>query len=254
MRLDVRLYLLLCALSVSLGCGGGGEGKPDPCTALRIAGGNECEVRPLSVAAVISDLGYCSGIFVSTRHVVTAAHCMPPAGAKIIVATAGYSEETTTQQVHPRYTSFGISPYDIAVVTIANDAPVIPAPIVVSRGIDVGEKVVAYGYGLDENGDGIVERVENGGMPLKATYLNVESVNAESIRTISDGGGDTCQGDSGGPVVAKGLDDRYGLVAVVRSGPNTCEPDVGIASDNTNIQADSVRDFVLAVVGDVGLN
>ena len=77
---------------------------------------------------------------------------------------------------------------------------------------------------------------------------------AESIRTISDGGGDTCQGDSGGPVVAKGLEDSYGLVAIVRSGPNTCEPDVGIASDNTNIQTDSVRDFVVGIVGSVGLN
>ncbi len=252
--LDRKLYAFLYLFIFVLGCGGGGSDRPDPCTALRIAGGNECEVRPLAVAAVITDLGYCSGIFVSTRHVVTAAHCIPPQGSKIIVATKGYSEETTTADVHPRYSSIGISAYDIAVVTIGNDAPITPAPLVVSRSIEMGEKVVAYGYGLDENDEGLVERVERGGMPLKATYLDVESVNAESIRTISDGGGDTCQGDSGGPVVAKGLDDSYGLVAIVRSGPNTCEPDVGIASDNTNIQTDSVRDFVVGIVGSVGLN
>ena len=120
--------------------------------------------------------------------------------------------------------------------------------------VERGEKVVAFGYGLDENGDDVVERVELGGLPLKATYLDVEGVSPEFIRTISDGGGDTCQGDSGGPILMQGIDDEYGLIAVVSFGPNTCEPNVGFPSANTNLQSASVHDFIVSIAGNVNLN
>lgn len=245
------IFIVMGLAGIVIGCGG--SNRQDPCTTLRIAGGNECEYRPLSVAAILSDRGYCSGIFVTKKHVVTAAHCIPESGSRMLVATQGFSEETTVAQVHPAY-SGGLSPFDVAVVTIATDAPVEPVPLLVSSYIERGEKVVAFGYGRDENGEDVVERVERGGLPLKATYLDVESVSPEFVRTISDGGGDTCQGDSGGPILMPGIDDEYGLVAVVSFGPNTCEPDVGFPSNNTNLQSASVHDFIVAIAGNVNLN
>lgn len=251
MALNRGISIVMGLAALVIGCGG--SNRQDPCTTLRIAGGNECEVRPLSVAAIVSDRGYCSGIFVTKQHVVTAAHCIPEAGSRMLVATQGFSEETTNVQVHPGY-SGGLSAFDVAVVTIATDAPVEPVPLLISSYVERGEKVVAFGYGLDENGDDVVERVELGGLPLKATYLDVEGVSPEFIRTISDGGGDTCQGDSGGPILMQGIDDEYGLIAVVSFGPNTCEPNVGFPSANTNLQSASVHDFIVSIAGNVNLN
>jgi len=257
MRTTIRVIagIGFMALSMNLqGCGGGSGDGGDPCTSLLIAGGEQCETRPIEVAGVATDSGYCTGTFISTRHVLTAAHCLPPRGNRILVATKGFSAETRTARAHPSYSSIGISPFDVAVITLNEDAPVSPAPIQVSIDVSKGDKVVAYGYGVDEEGDDISERVDGGGKPLKATFLDVNGVSDESIQTISDGSGDTCSGDSGGPVVRQGSNGEYGIVAVVRSGPNTCVPDVGIAGDNTNVQTRSVLDFILGIVPGARLN
>jgi V8-like Glu-specific endopeptidase len=257
MRTNIRAIagvgFLLASINLH-GCGGGSGDGGDPCSSLLIAGGEQCETRPIEVAGVATDSGYCTGTFISTRHVLTAAHCLPPRGNRILVATKGFSAETKTARAHPGYSAIGISPFDVAVITLNEDAPVSPAPIEVSIDVNKGDRVVAYGYGIDEEGDDIVERVESGGKPLKATFLDVNGVSDESIQTISDGSGDTCGGDSGGPVVRQGSNGEYGIVAVVRSGPNTCVPDVGIPGDNTNVQTRAVLDFILGIVPGARLN
>jgi len=232
----------------------GGASKDDPCGSLKIAGGNQCEVRPLAVAAVLSDLGYCSGAFLSKRHLVTAAHCIPEAGAELTVVTKGFSATTRTAVRHPGFRPGGISPNDVAVITLPTDAPIEPVPLLESRQVEKGDSVIAFGYGLDEDGNDVLGRVQGGGLPLKATYLDVFAVTPESVRTISDGGGDTCRGDSGGPLVMRGDNGQFGVVAVVSFGPNTCVPDNGLPSDNTNLQATTIREFIEQNVAGVETN
>ena len=245
-------FLLVCTSFLLVSCGG--SSRQDPCTTIKVAGGNECEVRPLSVAFIISDKGACSGAFISKRHVVTAAHCIPTADSTITVATQGFTSEVTSAVIHPSYISEPLPLYDVAVLTISSEAPVIPIPLLISRGVVKGEKVVAFGYGFDENDRTLVERVEQGGEPLKATYLDVENIYIETIATISDGGGDTCVGDSGGPLVMRGIDDKYGLIGLVSFGPTNCEVDIGVPGYNTNLQTLSMHDFVVSQVGLVDLN
>lgn len=250
----VLASLLVFGLSACGSGDGGGGDQDDPCVSLRIAGGEQCQERPLAVAALVSNLGYCTGTFITPRDVLTAAHCVPNAGSELVVATRGFSARAVRTRIHPRFVPNSLSPYDVAVVTIGQDAPVNPAPVLLSRDVVNGEQAVAYGYGLDENGDDLADRVEQGGYSLKATFLEVQDVNDQFIRTISNGEGDTCRGDSGGPILVENNDGDYGLVAVVSFGPNICEPDIGYPSGNTNLQSGVVRDFIAAVVPGASFN
>lgn len=242
LRVALRLVVSVTFLAVS-GCGD--NSKDDPCLSLKIAGGNECEVQPLSVALVTFGTGYCSGTFITKRDVLTAAHCVPQGSGEILVITKSFSEKTLTFVRHPDYIPGTLSDNDVAVVTISRDAPVVPVPLLQSQLAQNGDSVVAYGYGLDQNRNDVVSRVEQGGMPLKATYLKVYSVDSSFIRTISDGGGDTCSGDSGGPILARGTDNDYGIISVVSFGPSLCRSDTGFASSSTNVQTTSVSEFIL---------
>jgi secreted trypsin-like serine protease len=116
-----------------------------------------------------------------------------------------------------------------------------------SRDTSIGDKVVVYGFGLDEDSNDVVERVDAGDAPLKATSLDVTSVSDLSVETTSDGSGDTCMGDSGGSLLAKSNDGRQGIVGIVRAGPASCVVDSGLASDNTNTQVQSIFDFIIGI-------
>jgi len=245
-------FLLLPVVSFSvlvgaLACGGGGDGEDgsSACSVLKIAGGESCEVGPSAVAVVASDIGYCSGVFVTTRHVLTAAHCIPRGVREIGVASAGFRATTRSARVHPLYDGSISSPFDVAVVSVNEDAPVQPVPLMVSRAVTPGDRVAVYGFGLDEDGNDVVDRVESGQSALKATFLRVSSVDPGTIGSVSEGG-DTCQGDSGGSLLLAGSDGQPGVVAIVRAGPELCVPESPFPSENSNVQSQQVVDFIRA--------
>ncbi len=237
------LLLLLIGL---VGCGDGGGSDGGACATLKIAGGEGCEPAPTSVAVVATDVGYCSGVYITTRHVLTAAHCIPPGRVPISVFSEGIRAEASRSQVHPAYDGSIDSPFDIAIVTVSQDVPVAPVPVMLSRSVRPGDTTTVYGFGLDEDGNDVVQRLEQGESPLKATFLKVSAVSPGTIKSVSDGG-DTCRGDSGGSLLLDGADGQPGIVAVVRAGPDVCVPDSGFPSDNSNVQSQAVVDFIRRV-------
>jgi hypothetical protein len=216
------------------------------CETLKIAGGTSCKTPPRSVAIVAVNNGYCTGTFITTRHVLTAGHCFLRGASRVEVgAPGGFVSGANNVAVHPNYNGALDSPFDVAVVTLRNAAPVTPVPLLLSQDISSGDEVVVYGYGLDESNNDVVERVKEGGVPVKATSLEVTTVSTGTIETISDGTGDTCQGDSGGALLLPDRTGEPGIVGLVRSGPNVCVRDSGLPSDNSNVQNPVVVDFIL---------
>jgi hypothetical protein len=165
-----------------------------------------------------------------------------------------FSYTATRVQVHPSFNpSVPSDQNDVAIVTIGADAPVDPVPLTTSANVQDGERVVTYGFGLDQNDDTYIGRIEAGEAPAKATSLEVISVSDFAIKSISDGSGDTCQGDSGGSLLYTGNNGQPGVIAIVRAGPLPCQPAGGV-SDNTNIQAASVLNFITSAVPGLRFN
>lgn len=243
--LAFALAVMISGLCAACG-GGGGSDDPSPCSVLKIAGGQGCGSPPNALVIVSLDSGgYCSGTFITTRQVLTAAHCAYGESG-LSVEGPNFGARVQRAVIHPRFNPSAPSDeFDVAVLTINGTAPVSPVPLEGSVAVTAGEQVVAYGFGLDQDDDGWYQRYLNGEDVLKATYLDVPAVSNYSLNTISDGSGDTCAGDSGGPLLFPNAAGTYGIVGLTRYGPSNCVEYQDVQSENTNVQNPEVLSFIL---------
>ena len=225
---------LICAL---IACGGGGGGSSDSggggsdgaqlsggCAVGRVTGGSSCSISngPVALLYLIDSAGdvnaICSGTFLTSTFVLTAAHCFVDSGAVsaqvVTGSTSGFSKRVIT---HPNYRPTSeISQYDFALVEMQSAQDVATLPLLVSEGNATGQRITIMGFGLDDRG-------QSAASVPPADALNGSSMIIDEIlsgafaasfdRTHSS----ICSGDSGGPALRKNPDGVVGIVGVAQA-------------------------------------
>lgn len=241
------------------------QGKANSCSVLdlRVSNGDNCSVTNSPVVPILmlnadGTGASCTGTMISLTSILTAGHCSGVEFDDLLVLTpAGnfsVSEGTVTKiAVHPGYTG-GVAPYDVAIIQVASSVNVPPVALLTSEPISSGERVTVFGYGLDENGQSLVDRLQDGDRDrlLKAGEMQITEVFADLpifAAQFDLTQQSACPGDSGGPVLQK-FNKQPAIVGIVSFGSaETCTE--GSFAGFVNVQDPSVMSFIRAHVPDL---
>ncbi|KAL0839772.1 hypothetical protein ABMA28_016410 [Loxostege sticticalis] len=225
----------------------------------KIVGGYDTTIQdiPYQVYLLLligTDYYQCGGSIISSRVVLTAAHCLR--GVSRVYVRAGSTEadnggrmySTSLYTIHPQYNPT-TSDYDVAIVRLLRpmtlDGTSTKTISLPNEGTSVpaGTEILVSGWG---------DTSENGQTSTDLMAVRIPTVSTEDCRRtygqnaitermicagVPEGGKDSCQGDSGGPAVntATGLQ-----VGVVSFGQGCARP--GIPGVYTNVS--SVRAWI----------
>ncbi|KAK9510635.1 hypothetical protein O3M35_005376 [Rhynocoris fuscipes] len=239
----------------SSGCRCGWSNK----NSKRIVNGKEAGVNEFPFMALIIEkktrFPFCGGSIITTRHVLTAAHCSHPYPENSLSVIVGehdirtWTETKATKIIHvekiknhPDYDNVTAT-HDIAILYLEEDVPLsdqvgricMPTP---QKPMNSWIKVMGWGLLKDEDLGGkaspVLHKVNLKVIDLDIckTIYGIDSSKNRQICTYNNQK-DSCQGDSGGPLVTVDKSTRlFYQVAVVSFGLKCASTDPGV---NTNV-------------------
>ena len=203
-------------------------------------------------------LSLCTGNLITTRLILTAAHCTDFIPTELLVLagrayvgpdiwSAEHELVLVERFVHPDYVELDadaneIGAFDISVVVTEEEAPIRPMWIRLDS-LDsslVDTEMVSIGFGLDEREESGVKR------SAVLTLDELDRMFLLSRSGTNPNGATICSGDSGGPQVAL-VDDEWEQWGVHSWGDARCRATSG--SQRIDVALDWVLDQVEAVHG-----
>jgi hypothetical protein len=162
--------------------------------------------------------GFCTGVVLSARVVLTAAHCLRAPGDTLVLYRDDAGQPITVAiaatATHPRYHADAIKrrvvSIDLGLLQTATALPPRFRPtLLADRAVEIGESTTLVGFGVAREGE-----PKTGGT-ARATALRVRAPASALLLWAEDprqGGAGGCTGDSGAPLFAA---DNASVLAIV---------------------------------------
>ncbi|KAI4459626.1 polyserase-related [Holotrichia oblita] len=227
----------------------------------KIVGGSIADILdyPYQVSVQEFYLHICGGSIISTRHIVTAAHCTYETVASYLNIRAGTSIRNSGGVIldvsiiyqHPDFNNETYD-YDIAVLELVSDLTFNDAIMAISlpnenQQLIVGTESVITGWGAtSEQGLGsnqllMVEVPLVSSADCQIAYApNYTITDRMLCAGYAEGGKDSCQGDSGGPLAVDGI-----LIGIVSWGSGCAQP----AYPGVYTNVPNLRSYIAEVSG-----